>query len=158
MRTQQPRLFLLPLFFVASDLFAQPTINSFAPASGPAGTSVTISGTNFSATPASNIVFFGAVRANVTAATVSSLTATVPAGATYQPISVTVNNLTGYSSKPFILTFPGGSNIIQFPDKGIHVSHGFFPLGAAMRNFDYGKPCSFKITKPFYRFLNCFFR
>ncbi|MHC1703733.1 MAG: FISUMP domain-containing protein [Tenuifilaceae bacterium] len=82
-----------------------PTITSFSPTSGPIGTSVTITGTNFSTTPANNIVWFGAVRATVSAATSTSLSVTVPIGATYQPITVTVNGLTAYSSKPFIVTF-----------------------------------------------------
>lgn len=87
-----------------------PTITSFNPASGPVGTSVTISGTNFAAIPG-NIVYFGATRATVTNATATDLTVTVPAGATYQPITVTVGGLTAYSSAPFIVTFPGGGVI-----------------------------------------------
>ncbi|HEU5168452.1 MAG TPA: IPT/TIG domain-containing protein [Chitinophagaceae bacterium] len=142
MRTRKLHLFF-PLIFVASGLFAQPTINSFSPISGPVGTAVTIIGTNFSATPANNIVFFGAVRANVTTASATSLTVTVPAGATYQPISVTVSNLTGYSNKSFILTFPGGANIIQFPDNSnntfaipIDSTTDLHPNGIALADFD----------------------
>ena len=59
----------------------QPTITSVAPIAGPIGTSVSISGTNFNPVPANNIVFFGGVRANVTAATTTSLTVTIPTGA-----------------------------------------------------------------------------
>ena len=103
------------LFFITVKATAQPTISSFTPASGPVGTSVTITGTNFNAVPANNIVYFGAVKATVTAGTTISLTVTVPAGATYQPISVLDNatGLTGYSSKPFITTFtnPFGTGI-----------------------------------------------
>jgi gliding motility-associated-like protein len=88
-----------------------PTITSFTPTSGPIGTTVTITGTNFSTTPANNVVYFGAVRANVTAATATQLTVTVPTGATYQPITVQVAGLTGYSAKPFVVTFTGGGSI-----------------------------------------------
>jgi len=49
---------------------------------------VTIAGTNFNTTAANNIVYFGATRATVTAATATGLTVTVPAGATYKPISL----------------------------------------------------------------------
>ncbi len=87
-----------------------PTISSFSPSSGVVGTTVTIIGTNFNTTPTNNIVYFGAVRATVTAATASSLTVTVPTGATYQPITVTNNNLTAFSAKPFIVTFTGGGS------------------------------------------------
>jgi hypothetical protein len=91
-------------------VFAQPVITSFAATKGPVGTPVTISGSNFSATPINNIVYFGAVRANVTAASTNSLTVLAPAGATYEPITVTVGGLVGYSSVPFIITFTGGEN------------------------------------------------
>lgn len=96
---------------LSTGAFAQPTINSFSPTSGPIGTSVIILGTNFNTTAANNIVFFGAVKGTVTAATSSSLTVTVPAQATFQPISVTSNGLTAYSNKPFIVTFNGGGAI-----------------------------------------------
>ncbi len=87
-----------------------PTITSFTPISGPVGTTVTITGTNFSMTPGNNIVYFGATRANVSAATTTQLTVTVPTGATHQPISVQTNGLTGYSLKPFVVTFAGGGS------------------------------------------------
>jgi hypothetical protein len=110
LRTLIPGKFIflfVPALF-ALHLFAQPTITAFKPASAPIGTTITITGTNFSGTASSNIVFFGAVQASVSAATSTSLTVTVPKGATYQPISVTTNYLTAYSTQPFILTFPAG--------------------------------------------------
>jgi hypothetical protein len=90
--------------------FAQPKITAFSPASGAIGSNVTITGTGFNTTANQNIVFFGATRAVVTAASVSSLTVTVPFGATYEAITVTnlANNLTGNSNQPFfIVTLPG---------------------------------------------------
>ena len=89
-------------------LFAQPTISSFSPAAGPVGSTVNITGTNFSTTAANNIVRFGGVKATVTSATTTSLSVTVPAGVTQQPITVTVGGLTAYSGSSFIQTFPGG--------------------------------------------------
>ena len=78
---------------------AAPKITSFAPTSGTIGTTVTITGTGFSVTPASNIVYFGAVKATVSAATATSITVTVPAGAgSVVPLSVTVSTLTSYSN------------------------------------------------------------
>lgn len=91
-----------------------PIITNFSPQSGPVGTTVTITGANFSATAAQNIVFFGATMATVTAATTTSLTVTVPVGATYEPISVLngATTLLGYSTSPFITTFtPNKGNI-----------------------------------------------
>jgi len=90
-----------------------PTITSFSPTSGPIGTTVTITGTNFSTTTTNNIVWFGAVKATVTAATSTSLSVTLPIGATYQPISVTVNGSTDYSSAPFSVTFQARRLLMQ---------------------------------------------
>ena len=84
-----------------------PFISSFFPLIARPGESVTIAGNNFSTTPADNVVYFGAVRAVVTQATVSSLTVITPSGAIYGPITVTVNGLTAASSKRFTPTFPG---------------------------------------------------
>ncbi len=69
-----------------------PTINSISPSSGIAGASVTISGTNFIATPANNTVKFNGTTAIVTAASTTSLTVTVPAGGATGAVSVTNSN------------------------------------------------------------------
>ena len=85
------------------------TISSFSPESGPVGTTVLITGTHFSTTFNDNIVYFGSVKANVTAATDTTLTLTVPLAASFLPISITINNLTAFAPKPFIVTFSCGS-------------------------------------------------
>lgn len=97
--------------------FAQPTITNFSPVSDLIGTTVIITGTNFSTTPANNIVFFGATQATVTNASSTSLDVIVPTGATYQPISVTVGGLTSFSNSPFVVTFPGGGIINACSEK-----------------------------------------
>ena len=93
-------------------VIAQPIITSFSPMSGPIGTVVTITGTNFNLTSENNIVFFGSTRALVNTANSTSLEVTVPSGASYEPISVTdlSTSLTAYSSKVFNVTFPFCSN------------------------------------------------
>jgi subtilisin-like proprotein convertase family protein len=76
-----------------------PTVTSFTPTSGPYGTSVVITGTNFTGVTA---VTFGGVAA--TAFTVNSptqITATVPNGAETGPIAVTNAAGTGTSSTNF---------------------------------------------------------
>ena len=88
-----------------------PVITSFTPISGPVGTSVTITGTGFSIIPANNTVYFGAVKAVVTASTATTIIVTVPVHTTFEPITVTCNNLTGYSSIPFLVTFANGGSI-----------------------------------------------
>lgn len=68
-----------------------PTINAYDITTGPTGAVVTITGTNFSANIADNVVnFFDGVEAEVTAATEMSLVTSVPAGASTGPISVNV--------------------------------------------------------------------
>lgn len=99
------------IFVFFGTAYAQPKINSFAQLSGSAGTAVTITGTGFSATASDNIVFFGATKAVVNSATPTSLSITVPVGASYFPISVTAGNLTAYSPKSFTPTFAGGGSI-----------------------------------------------
>jgi len=67
-----------------------PTITSFSPANGSAGTNVTITGTNFNTTPANNIVNFNGIAATVVSSTATSIVTIAPAGATTGPISITV--------------------------------------------------------------------
>jgi gliding motility-associated-like protein len=83
-----------------------PTITSFTPSSGPVGTTVTITGTNFSTTPANNTVTFNGTAATVTASTATSITVTVPSGATTGPIVVTVSGNTATSTTNFTVTTP----------------------------------------------------
>ena len=87
--------------------FAQiPVITSFSPMSGKPGDVVTLTGTNFNVTVSSNVVFFGATRATVTAASAVSVTVTVPSGATYAPITLlnTGSHLAAYSVRNFTPT------------------------------------------------------
>lgn len=73
-------------------------ITSFAPTSGPVGTAVTITGSGFSTIAANNIVYFGALRATVSAASETSITVTVPSGAgSVLPLTVKVGNLVASS-------------------------------------------------------------
>ena len=132
--------FLLPAF---SLLYAQvPTIKSFTPLNGSVGSIVTINGTNFSATPANNIVFFGGVRAFVNSASAIQLSVAVPVSASYAPISVAVNGLSVYSTIPFIPKFPGGiplSSSSFFPK--LDFATGVLPYGVAIGDLDGdGKP------------------
>lgn len=127
---------------------AQPVVNQFSPTSGPVGSSVTITGSGFSTNPTSNIVYFGATRATVSAASVGSLTVKVPPGATYQPISISVGGLTAFSNKPFITTFPSGLPFQQGPNYTQYIlgpdadfTTGLYPNGIATADFDGdGKP------------------
>jgi hypothetical protein len=79
---------LFAFFLSLQALRSQPTITSFTPLSAKPGDVVTLTGTGFNATPANNIVFFGAAKATVSTASTTSLSVTVPVSATYAPISV----------------------------------------------------------------------
>ena len=86
---------------------AAPTITGFTPASGPVGTAVTITGTNFDPVASNNEVKFNGVLATVTSASATSLTATVPSGATTGSITVTTRGGTATSATNFtVITSP----------------------------------------------------
>lgn len=81
--------------------FVAPTISSFTPASGPAGTTVTINGKAFSGASA---VRFNGAAAPFTIVNAAKITATVPAGATTGRISVTTSAGTAQSATNFTKT------------------------------------------------------
>jgi hypothetical protein len=83
-----------------------PTITSFTPTSGPAGTSVQITGTGF--TGASDVTFGGTSvgSGNYSVVSDTQITATVPGAATTGTIGVTTPNGTGVSSTEFTVTTP----------------------------------------------------
>ena len=91
--------------------YTAPVISSFAPLAAAFGNSITINGNNFSAITTDNIVYFGAVKAIVTTASSTALTVTVPAGASYGPLTVTTHNLTAYSGSSFTPVFANGGAI-----------------------------------------------
>ena len=138
------RILLLAVILISVTTHAQPpVITSFSPASGPIGSTVTINGSNFSTTTSANIVYFGGVRASVTAATANALTVTVPAGATQQPITVTTNNLTASSKLVFFVSFSGGSG--NFFDSSFApatgLTTGLYPYAVCAADLDGdGKP------------------
>ena len=94
--------------FVADNL----AITQFTPTSGLIGSPVTIIGTGFSATPASNTVKFNGTVATVTSGTLNQLLVTVPVGATTGAISVTNGANTAVSAA--IFTVGGAPTIAGF--------------------------------------------
>jgi hypothetical protein len=83
-----------------------PTITSIDPTSGKVGDNITIAGTNFSATLASNEVKFNGTVATVSAASATQLTVVVPAGATSGSITVTTNGMTATSTSFTVIPPP----------------------------------------------------
>ena len=115
---QHMKHFLWILFLATSASFAQPVINGFTPQKGAVGQTVVITGSNFNTTAANNIVYFGATRAVVTVANAGSITATVPPGASYAPITVinTGTGLSAYSRTNFHPVFTPNKNTITITD------------------------------------------
>lgn len=88
-------------------IYAPPTITSFSPSSGPVGTSVAITGANF--TSANFVTFNGVYTTTITVNSATSITATVPVGANLnakpRPIKVnTLNAGSGASLTSFTVT------------------------------------------------------
>ncbi|TAG97729.1 MAG: hypothetical protein EAZ17_09540 [Sphingobacteriales bacterium] len=122
-----------------------PTITSFTPLSAKPGDAVTITGTGFNTTSANNIVFFGATRATLTAATATSITTTVPVGATYAPITVlnTATVLMASSRVIFTPIYAPAKTDITTTDflSNVSFSTERFPYSVAIGDLDGdGKP------------------
>jgi hypothetical protein len=100
-----------PSEFTVSSAPTGPTVCTFAPTSGPAGTSVTISGANF--TGATSVTFNGS-PASYTVNSDTQITATVPGGAMSGPITVVTAGGTGSSVSNFTVTTSTGPSISGF--------------------------------------------
>jgi hypothetical protein len=83
---------------------SKPSITKFAPASGKAGTKLTITGKSFSRTTAVRI---GGAKANYVVSSATKITATVPIDAVTGKISVIAKNGTATSAKVFTVSIPG---------------------------------------------------
>lgn len=128
-----------------------PTITDFNPKAASYGTTITITGTNFSTTPVLNAVFFGNVKATVDSCTSTKIYVKVPAGAQYKKISVTANNRTVVTKFVFKPVNPCApplySNSFRFrvplPNSGLA-----FPIFPVIVDFDMdGKPDVATVSK-----------
>jgi hypothetical protein len=86
----------------SSSFTVLPSISGFSPASGPIGTSVSISGGGLSGT--SSVLFNGTAATSITVNSATSVTATVPTGATNGPITVHTPAGTATSTTSFVVT------------------------------------------------------
>ena len=89
-----------------------PTITSFTPTSGPVGTSVTIYGTNLLGV--TSVKFNGVSATTVGTSTATSVTATVPTGATTGTIAVTTAGGTATSTGVYTVTTAPISRTVSF--------------------------------------------
>ncbi len=114
---------VLPLLTNCSkdeDILPSPSITNFTPASGTVGTTVVITGTNFSTTLANNTVRFNGTVTTVVDATATQLTVVVPSEATTGAITITVNSNTATSATDFTVTTSNSSalTITSFTGSG----------------------------------------
>lgn len=100
-----------------------PTISLVSPNFANPLSGVTITGTNFNTTPGNNIVYFGATRAAVTAASATSLSVNVPNGGIFAPITVENNScaIEGNYNKPFLPTFNNSAYAPQTVNFATHI-------------------------------------
>ena len=90
------------------------SVIEFTPNSGAVGTTVTIYGTGFSATPSQNTVAFNGVSAVVTSSTSTQIVTSVPSGATTGPITVTAPAGNASSDTSFVVGDAGAPTITSF--------------------------------------------
>jgi N-acetylneuraminic acid mutarotase len=91
------------------------TINNFTPDSGSVGTIVTITGTNFSASPSEDLVTFNGVQAVIQTATTTQLTVSVPQGASTGKIVLKISPITATSASDFKVSQPSWIRKTDFP-------------------------------------------
>ncbi len=106
--------FLIIICSCAVEAIAQaPQISSLETYTGTMGDQLVIAGNNFGTDAANLKVFFGSTEATIVSVSDQLLQVEVPAGASYDAVSVTnlANGLTGYSPKPFLLKFGGAHGI-----------------------------------------------
>src|SRR4029077_2560836 len=96
-----------------------PTITSLSQTSGPVGTAVTITGTNFGSTQGTSTVTFHGTTATVTRWSATSLATSVPTGATTGNVVVKVGGVPS-NGMNFMVTTSGPT---------INFGNGFTPGG-----------------------------
>lgn len=125
------------VFLPNATLIGQPAITDFTPQSGSIGTSVTINGSGFLVGNTNNIVFFGAVKGQITNATTTAITVNVPLGATYKPITVVTGGLSASSNIPFNITFSTAPTFTatSFANK-VDFASGNYPRNISIGDLD----------------------
>ncbi len=122
-----------------------PVITSITPDHGNSGTTVTITGNNFSPILANNVVFFGAVKAIISAGSTTTLNVTAPVSAMRDRVTVTnlTTGLMAYSASTFNPTYDNTGlmpDSVNFKPK-VNFTAGATPVGVTMGDLDGdGKP------------------
>lgn len=145
------------LFGTVSPASTDPSISSISPTSGPVGTLVTITGSNFTRSTVSG-VFFGSTEASgFTIVSPTQITATVatltPAGA--QPVSLTLNGNTVATggaftvvAAPFITVSPGNLSGFSTAQGTPSAPQSYSVSGTGLGNapLDISTPAGFEVS------------
>src|SRR5688572_18096261 len=101
------------MLICASSLAQKPIITSTDRITGANGDVVTIQGSGFGTTANDLAVFFGAAKASVNFVSEQLIEAVIPAGATYDKISVArlSSGLSTYTKENFLMSFGGEPGI-----------------------------------------------
>ena len=111
-----------------SFVFASPpSIDSISPLAAIPGVVVTILGKGFSTSLASNTILFGGNKAKLLTANTSTITAEVPFGSQYLPVSVSANGLVAYSGLPFSTAFQASNDSLNAQSFGLKNYISFTP-------------------------------
>ncbi len=122
---------VVPFLVAAAASF--PTVSSFSPTSGVIGTSVTVTGSGFGAAPSANSVTLNTRPVSLTSASTTSLTFTVPEGATSGWIDVSTVVGTASTNSSFIVLPPNGNMGTQMISIG--GGAGFGGIGVSPSSF-----------------------
>lgn len=110
-----------------------PTITSIDPITGKVGSEVTIIGTDFSTTPEDNVVSFNGTAAAVSASTATTITTTVPAGATTGNVTVSRD---GVSNGVLFTVTASYSLVVEITESGDDVEEGALNGAMALSSSD----------------------
>jgi len=115
-------------------------VTGISPTSGADGTSVTITGTGFSVTPAANTVKFNGVAATVQSATATSITVIAPPGAGTGAVSVTLNGQTAMGP---VFNY----TVVPLTVTGINPATGAFNTSVTITGTGFGSTAANNIVK-----------
>ena len=102
---------LLSFAYVGQALTAAPVITNLSPATGAIGTSVVITGTNFGISQGSSTVQFNGTTAKASSWSNTSISVTVPSGATTGKVIVTVSKVASNGKDFTIVAAPSASSL-----------------------------------------------
>jgi hypothetical protein len=121
--------------FTVSSTTPAPTITGLSPSSGPVGTTVTISGTNFGSTQGTSTVRFNGTTAAPTSWSATSISVPVPASATSGPVVVTVGGVASNG-----VGFTVSTSQSATPTLAQHVSSSANPVGIGISGNNFKIP------------------